>query len=43
MDLSKNKFQILSAILFLGVAALAKAPVDKRYQPITRALAPKKT
>ncbi|MBB6328252.1 hypothetical protein FHS59_003895 [Algoriphagus iocasae] len=41
MKLSKNKFQILSALLSLGVAALAKAAVDNRYEAITGKPAPK--
>lgn len=41
MDLSKNKFTILSALLSLGVAALAKAAVDNRYEAFTGDPAPK--
>ncbi|MEB2778441.1 DUF4235 domain-containing protein [Algoriphagus sp. D3-2-R+10] len=41
MNLSKNKFTILSAVLSLGVAALAKAAVDNRYKAITGEPAPK--
>jgi hypothetical protein len=41
MNLSKTKFQILSALLSLGVAALAKAAVDNRYEAITGKEAPK--
>lgn len=41
MNLSKNKFTILSAVLSLGVAALAKAAVDNRYEAITGKPAPK--
>ncbi len=41
MKLTKNKFQIVSAILSLGVAALAKAAVDNRYEAATGDPAPK--
>ncbi len=41
MKLSKTKFQILSALLSLGVAALAKAAVDNRYEAISGKPAPK--
>ena len=41
MNLSKNKYQILSAVLSIGVAALAKAAVDNRYKAITGKPAPK--
>ncbi len=41
MNLSKNKFKILSAVLSLGVAALAKAAIDNRYTAITGDPAPK--
>lgn len=41
MNLSKNKFTILSAVLSLGVAALAKAAVDNRYEAVTGDPAPK--
>ncbi|SFT49016.1 Protein of unknown function [Algoriphagus locisalis] len=41
MNLSKNKFTILSALLSLGVAALAKAAVDNRYEAYTGESAPK--
>lgn len=41
MELSKNKFTILSAVLSLGVAALAKAAIDNRYEAVTGDPAPK--
>jgi len=41
MNLSKNKFEILSVVLSLGVATLAKAAVDNRYEAITGKEAPK--
>ena len=41
MNLTKNKFTILSAVLSVGVAALAKAAVDNRYKAITGEPAPK--
>lgn len=41
MKLTENKFQILSALLTLGAAALVKAAVDHRYEAITGKPAPK--
>ncbi|UZD23559.1 DUF4235 domain-containing protein [Algoriphagus halophytocola] len=41
MNLSENKFTILSAALSIGVAALAKAAIANRYQAITGEPAPK--
>lgn len=41
MKLSENKFTILSAVLSLGVAALAKAAIDNRYEAVTGDPAPK--
>lgn len=41
MNLSKNKFTILSAALSLGVAAIAKAAFDNRYEAFTGEPAPK--
>lgn len=41
MDLSKNKFTVLSALLSVGVAALAKAAIDNRYEAVTGSPAPK--
>lgn len=41
MDLSKNKFTVLSALLSVGVAALAKAAIDNRYEALTGSPAPK--
>ena len=35
MNLSKTKFHILSALLLVGIATLAKAAVDNRYEAIT--------
>tara|TARA_R110002020_G_scaffold28672_2_gene91110 strand:+ start:687 stop:962 length:276 start_codon:yes stop_codon:yes gene_type:complete len=40
MNLSKNKFSIISALLSVGVAALAKAAVDNRYEAYTGEPAP---
>ncbi|PZX59751.1 uncharacterized protein DUF4235 [Algoriphagus ratkowskyi] len=40
MNLSKTKFQIISAVLSLSVAALAKAAVDNRYEAVTGDPAP---
>ncbi|EAZ82832.1 DUF4235 domain-containing protein [Algoriphagus machipongonensis] len=41
MNLSKNKFTLLSTLLTVGVAALAKTAVDNRYEKITGKSAPK--
>ncbi|MBN7816979.1 DUF4235 domain-containing protein [Algoriphagus pacificus] len=41
MKLSKNKFNILSAVLSIGMAALAKSAVDNRYTALTGDPAPK--
>lgn len=41
MDLSKNKFTVLSALLSVGVATLAKAAIDNRYEAFTGSPAPK--
>ncbi|MHA7129836.1 DUF4235 domain-containing protein [Algoriphagus namhaensis] len=41
MKLSKNKYQLLSTVLPLAVAALAKSTLDKRYEASTGKPAPK--
>lgn len=41
MNLSENKFEILSVVLSLGVATLAKSAIDNRYEAITGKEAPK--
>lgn len=41
MNLSQNKYNIITGVLSLGVAALAKAFVDNRYEAATGKNAPK--
>lgn len=41
MKLSENKFNVLSGVLSLGIATLAKGFVDNRYESLTGENAPK--